>query len=568
MAQQEAVATLARWMVLLRETIHPELARHHGTYIKSTGDGLLAEFASALDAVNWARDVQRAVSRGSAADAPGAPPLPIALRIAVHVGDIVPDDKGDIFGDGVNVAARLQEVAEPGGIAISAAVHDLVRGHLDRPARDLGLLRLKNFERPVHAFVIEPAALGFSAPALSGEQNLPSIAVLPLQNLSNDPAENYFCEGMVEDIVTSLAGLRELFVISRSSTLGLARANADLREIGRALGVRYALTGSVRRSAGRVRVNVQLADAGPGAQLWAKSFDTPITELFEQQDNVVEAIVAGIAPQVRSHEMRRALRKRPESFTAYDLTLQALDILHRTDPATFPGALTLLRRAIDEDPGFAMPCAWAAHWHGMNIGQGWSSNPDADFEAVADYSRRAVELDRDNAFALAVHSHLRSYLFHDYDSALAGFERALAAGPSNAFAWCVSGATLSYIGRPHGGVAPRQPGLRLSPFDSQLYYFYCVGALTCYALGAFEDALKWARMSATENPRFTANLRFMAATQHALGDVGAARATAAEILRLEPEFSMERYLRTRQPFHAPEIRERFTRDLAQLGLPP
>jgi adenylate cyclase len=567
MAQQEA-ATLVRWRALLQEIIHPELTRHHGTYIKSTGDGLLAEFPSALDAVTWAREVQRAVSRGPTGDATGAPPLPIALRIAVHVGDIVPDGKGDIFGDGVNVAARLQEFAEPSGIALSAAVHDLVRGHLDRPARDLGLLRLKNFERPVHAFMIEPEAPGLAAPALAGQHSLPSIAVLPLQNLSNDPAENYFSEGMVEDIVTSLAGLRELFVISRSSTLGLGRANADLREIGRALGVRYVLTGSVRRSTRRVRVSVQLVDTGSGAQLWAKSFDCPIAELFEQQDNVVEAVVAGIAPQVRSHELRRALRQRPESFTAYDLTLQAMDILHRTDAATFPSALTLLHRAIEEDPRFAMPCAWAAHWHGMNIGQGWSSNRNADLEAVADYSRRAIELDRDNAFALAVHAHLRSYLLHDYDSALAGFERALAAGPSNAFAWCTSAATLSYIGRPQEALTRVNRGLRLSPFDSQLYYFYCAGALTCYALGAFEDALKWARMSATENPRFTSNLRFMAAIQHALGDVGAARATAAEMLRLEPEFSMERYLRTRQPFQAPEIRERLTRDLAQLGLPP
>jgi adenylate cyclase len=568
MAQQEA-ATLARWTALLREIIHPELAHHHGTFIKSTGDGLLAEFASALDAVNWARDVQGAVSRGPTADAAGVPPLPIALRIAVHVGDIVPDDKGDIFGDGVNVAARLQEIAEPGGIALSAAVHDLVRGHLERPARDLGLLPLKNIERPVHAFMIEPEAPSFKVPTLAGgQQILPSIAVLPLQNLSNDPAENYFCEGIVEDIVTSLAGLRELFVISRSSTLGLARANADLREIGRALGVRYVVTGSVRRSTSRVRVNVQLADSGSGAQLWAKSFDSPITELFEQQDNVVEAIVAGIAPHIQSQELRRAMRKRPDSFNAYDLTLQALNLMLTLDAATFPRARTLFDRAIAEDPQFAMPCAWLAQWYSINVGQGWSADAAADTQSAIEMSQRAIALDGDNARALAIHSHLRSYHFHDYESALAGFERALASCPNLALAWFLSAATLSYVGRGEEAVRNADRGLRLTPFDSGLFYYYSAAAWARYALGAYEDALKCARMSATENPRFTSNLRLMAAIQETLGLHEDARKTAQEMLRLEPGFSLERYLRTRQPFRAPLIRERFVSNLSNLGLPP
>jgi adenylate cyclase len=566
-AQQEA-ATLARWMALLQEIIHPELTRHHGTYIKSTGDGLLAEFPSALDGVNWARDVQRAVSLELAADAAGAPPpLPIALRIAVHVGDIVSDGKGDIFGDGVNVAARLQEFAEPGGIALSAMVHDLIRGHLDRPARDLGLLSLKNFERPVHAFMIEPAAPGFVVPTLAGHQNLPSIAVLPLQNLSNDPSENYFCEGIVEDIVTSLAGLRELFVISRNSTLGLARANADLREIGRALAVRYVLTGSVRRSPQRVRVNVQLADSTTGARLWAKSFDAPITELFEQQDNVVEEIVAGIAPHIQSQELRRAMRKRPDNFNAYDLTLQAINLTLGLDPGTFATARTLFDRAIAEDQLFAMPHAWLAQWYSINVGQGWSSSAAADIQSAIEMSQRAIALDGDNARALAINAHLRSYHFHDYDSALAGFDRALASCPNLALAWTLSGATLSYVGRGEEAVKRTDRGLRLSPFDSGLFYSYSAAAWARYALGAHEEALKCARMSAIENPRFTSNLRLLAAIQETLGLHEDARTTAKEMLRLEPGFSVGQYLRTRQPFRDPVIRERFVSSIANLGLP-
>ncbi|MEO9191007.1 MAG: adenylate/guanylate cyclase domain-containing protein [Acetobacteraceae bacterium] len=570
MAQHET-ATYARWMTLLHEIIHPELARHRGSFIKSTGDGLLAEFPSALDALNWARQTQRAVTQApgtTAAQGNDDPPPPISLRIAVHLGDVFTDASNDIYGDGVNVAARLQEFAAPGGIVLSEAVHDLVRGHLAFPAHDLGLLHLKNFEHPVRAFMVNPLATTQTAPTLQGQHAIPSIAVLPLQNLSGDPSEGYFCEGIVEDIVSSLAGLRDILVISRGSTLGLARQNADLREIGRALGVRYVLTGSVRRSPTRVRVSVQLADAVTGSGIWAHTADALLHDLFDQQDHVVEAIVAGIAPHIRRYELRRALRKHPESFTAYDLTLQAIELINLLDRATFERARDLLKRAIDEDPLFALPRAWAAHWHGINIGQGWSTDRAADIASAVEMSQRAIGLDRDNAFALAVHAHLRAYLFHDYATALAGFERALASCPNSAFAWCLSAATLSYVGRAEDAVRNLERGLRLSPFDPELYYYYNIGAWARYALGAYEDALKWARMSATENPRFTANFRVMAAIQHALGQTEAARNTTAEMLRLEPDFSLARYLATRQPFRDPAVSDRFIAVLRDLDLPP
>jgi adenylate cyclase len=416
--------------------------------------------------------------------------------------------------------------------------------------------------------MLDPLVRTPAVPMLPGQQSIPSIAVLPLQNLSGDPEEAYFCEGIVEDIVTSLAGLRELLVISRNSTLGLARQHADLREIGRALGVRYVLTGSVRRLPNRVRASIQLTDATTGAGIWAHTVDAPLADLFAQQDYVVEAIVAGIAPHIRSHELHRALRKRPGSFTAYDFTLQAIDLISRLDPATFAAARDLLGRAIAEDPLFALPRAWAAHWHGINIGQGWSTDSAADIDAAVEMSQRAIGLDRDNAFALAVHAHLRAYLFHDYSTAVAGFERALAACPNSAFAWCLSGATLSYVGRAEDAVRNLERGLRLSPYDQELYYYYNIGAWARYALGTCEDALKWARTSATENPRFTANLRVMAAIQHALGQHEGACRTAAEMVRLEPGFSLARYLATRQPFRDPRVRDRFIADISDLGLPP
>ena len=320
----------------------------------------------------------------------------------------------------------------------------------------------------MHAFAIAPEDRALALLARSHQGPIPSIAVLPLQNLGGDPADAYFSEGVVEDIVVSLAGLRELLVISRNSTLAFGRERADVRDVGRALGVRYVLTGSIRRSSTRVRISVQLCDTTTGASLWADTAEEPLAELFEEQDRIVRRIVAGIAPHIRMAELRRAMRKRPENFTEYDLTLRAIDIIARLDAGAFRTARELLDKAIAEDPNFAMPHAWAAHWCGLSIGQGWSSDPEKDIADAARLAMRAIDLDRHNALALAVHAHLRSYLAHDYDTALAYFDRALAASPNCASAWCLSAATLSYVGRGEQALRHLEYGLRLSPFDPEI----------------------------------------------------------------------------------------------------
>jgi adenylate cyclase len=557
---QDGTQTLARWMAILNNVIRPLVVEHHGNLIKSIGDGVLVEFASAVDAVEWAQSVQRAIG----SDDPGNGGTAIALRIAVHLGDVVSED-GDIYGDGVNVAARLQEFADPGEVVLSEAVHDLVRGHLIAEARDLGLLQLKNFERPVRAYALGPEDRASVLLARSHQGPIPSIAVLPLQNLGGDPTDVYFSEGVVEDIVVSLAGLRELLVISRNSTLVFGREKADVRDVGRALGVRYVLTGSVRRSSTRIRISVQLCDTTTGASIWADTTDELLADLFEQQDRIVRRIVAGIAPHIRLAELRRAIRKRPENFTAYDYTLRAIDIIARLDSAAFHTARDLLDRAIAEDPSFAMPHAWAAHWCGLNIGQGWSADPKQDSADAARFAIRAINLDGHNALALAVHGHLRSYLEHDYDTALTYFDRALAASPNCVTAWCLSAATLSYVGRGQQALRHLEHGLRLSPFDPEIYYWYNLRAWANYSLGAYKEALSWARMSAAENPRFTANFRVMAATLVALNRLDEAREAANRMLALEPDFEFDRYLTTRQPFRDADIKARFVGHLRMIG---
>jgi adenylate cyclase len=473
----------------------------------------------------------------------------------------------DIYGDNVNLTARLQAFAAPGGIVLSETVFDLVRGSLTRQARDLGLLELQNFEKPVRAFALDPEAQNIRIPFLARRARLPSIAVLPLQNAGGDPEEDYFSDGIVEDITLSLAGLREVVVISRGSTLAYRGRQSDPREVGRTLGVRYVLMGSVRKSERLMRVSVELCDADTGASLWGQKEEVPEGELFDVQDRLVRRIVAGIAPNVRAAELRAAMRKRPESFNAYDFTLRALHTIHSLELNTFLQARDYLNKAMEEDPNFAMPVAWAARWHSIFVGQGWSANQAQDSATAVELALKAIELDGQNALALATYGHLRSYLFHDYDSAFEYFDRALAACPNHSLAWLLSSGTLSYVGRSVQAVQHGEKALQLSPLDRSLFYYYTFLNLAHYGNGTYEQAVKWGKMSVSENPNYTANLRILTGALVGAGRVDEARDVAAQLLRLEPGFRVGVWGRTRLPFRDPEISEKYMEHLRTAGLP-
>jgi adenylate cyclase len=555
--------THQRWMSILDDIIRPLTSQHRGTFVKSTGDGVLVEFPSGLDAIEWARTVQRAML--SEASKHSDPVPPIALRIAAHVGDIITTEF-DVFGDGVNLAARLQEHAPPGGIVLSEALYDLVRGSVRMSARDLGALELKNFEKPVRAFALDPER-EVAVPPRSRQGRPPSIAVLPLQNLGGDPADDYFSDGIVEDITLSLAGLHELMVISRGSTLAYRGRRPDPREVGRVLGVRYVMMGSVRRSERLVRVSVELCDANSGASLWGEKAEVGPGELFDVQDRIVWRIVAGIAPNVRAAELRAAMRKKPENFSAYDWTLQALHIINSLDKNTFRRAREFLDKAMTEDPNFAMPFAWAARWHSLHVGQGWSTSPSEDAAKAVELAARAIELDGDNALALATYGHLKSYLLHDYDSAQVYLERALAACPNHSLAWILSSGTSSYVGRSEQAIAQAEHALRLSPFDQSLFYYYMFLNLAHYGHGNYAEAVKWGRMSASANPTYTANHRFLIAGLVALDKMSEAREVATDLMNLEPTFSLHVYERTRQPFRDAHNKTKLMEHLRAAGLP-
>jgi adenylate cyclase len=487
-------------------------------------------------------------------------------RIAVHVDQVfvVADD---IYGPGVNVAARLQEYSDPGGIVLSEAVFDLVSDGLDRPVRNLGLLHLKNIPDPVRAYALDPIGAVPSVPQFRHEGTLPSIAVLPLLNRDGDPGEDYFAEGIVEDITVSLASLHELLVIARASSLAMSRQQTDPHAIGRSLGVRYVLAGSVRRTSSRVRVAVQLHDVELGISLWGDTTEGAPDELFEIQDRIVARVVAGIAPRVQSAELYRALRKRPLSFTAYDYTLHALDRISALEKETFIEAREYLEKAIAEDHSFAMPVAWLARWYSLLIGQGWSVNLQQDRETACDVAARAIELDGQNALALATYGHLRAYLFHDYDTALVYFDRALQACPNSAVAWILSSGTLSYVGRGEEAVRHAERAMRLSPFDQNLFTYYTFLGLAHYTNGTYDEAVKWGRMALSERPMYTANLRILAASLAAHDRLDEAHGIAARLMSLEPGFTLDGFERTLLPFRDRARRAQYLHHLRQAGLP-
>jgi len=562
MATDEA-RTHRRWMALLDGLLRPLSARHAGRIVKSTGDGVLAEFPGPQAALAWSLDVQAGMAAAEAAE-PEAPTL--ALRIALHMGEVAATDD-DIYGSDVNLAARLQEHAPAGGLVLSEALHRAARPLLPRPARDLGLITLRHLPAPERAFALDPERPPTRLPSPPDVSPLPSIAVLPLRNLGGDPEDDYFADGVVEDIIVSLANLRELMVVARSSTLALRGRDVDPREISRTLGVRYIVSGSVRRIGRDVRVQIELLDMQTGGVLWGERAETRGGEVFAFQDHVVERILAGVAPHVRAAELQRALRKRPESFSAYDSTLRGLDLIRTLDQASFEEANRHFERAMKQDPGFALPVAWAARWHSINVGQGWSRAPQEDMERAAQLATTAIALDARNAVALATCAHLRSYLFHDYDSSLQLFERALAACPNSPLAWLLSSATLSYVSRTEEAVRHARHAIRLSPLDERLFSFQNVLGIAHYAHGEVAEAARWCRMADVEAPRFTSNLRFLIAALAAQGETAEAAAHARRLLALEPNFSLARYAKDRLPFRDAPLRARLLADLRAAGLP-
>jgi adenylate cyclase len=560
-AQEEYTHT---WLMRLRsEALDPGIAAHHGLVIKNTGDGFLAVFRSAFDATQCALSLQRAVAAQTAEQPPAQR---ISFRMAVNVADVI-IEKDDIFGDGVNIAARLQTYAEPGGIVVSGAVAEQIGSGLGVGAIDLGDLHLRNLARPIRVFAlrVQAAPARLIGDALVGAEPRPSIAVLPFRQHQVDPEEGYFADGIVDDIIHALAALKELFVISRGSTLGYGGATIDVRAIGHQLGVRYVLYGNVRRSGGRLRIGTELSDAETGAVIRSDQYDGSLADLFELQDRISVNVVKTIAPQVHEREMIRAMRKHPQNMTAYDLVLQALDLLYRMDYESFSRARGLLQQAMAHDPNYTPAYSYTAYWYVFRVGEMGSPDPDADAAAAVRHAAAAIERGGNDALSLAIYGHVLSFLVKDYERAAGFLDRARAAGPSSAMAWTMSSATSGYRGDGATAVQQAELGVRLSPLDARIFWHEGILAQAHYVNGDYEKSLEWARSALERNSSIRFNIRTLITSLMALGRVDEAAREVQHLLRVQPEFCLTVYAK-RCPFQG-AILESWIARLRAAGLP-
>ena len=553
--------THARLMWLRSNVLEPWFASQKGRIIKSQGDGFFASFDDIHKAVRCAIGLQQELCR---VEATTPADRRIVFRIGLNVCEAIVE-ADDLFGEGVNVAARLQAYADPGGIVAPAAIAKQVAAELNIPTVDLGELHLRNISKPVAAISLRVSNLVVAPPPSAGDKR-PSIAVLPFRSSASNVDDSYFAEGIVEDIVRGLGGLKELFVISRPSTLRYRGPHVNVRDVGAELGVRYILHGSVRRAGGLLRITTQLNDAESGTIIRADRYDGEVSDLFALQDRIAAGAVAMIAPHVRQWELRRVLRKHPESMDAYDHLLEALDLLYRLDYASFSRARGLLQLAIENDSNYAAAYAYAAQWHVFRISQGWSTAPDVDSREAAQLAAMAIERDQHDPIGLAMHGHALSWFFKRYEGALVFLDRAVNAGPNCAMAWTMNALTHAYIGDGPGAVANAKHALRLSPLDPHAFYYHVGLAFAHYANGEFEDAAAAGYCAFTQCPRFCAGMRILVVALVALNWIEEAHEVARKLMLAQPNFRLATY-RPQCPFKNADVVELMIERLQMANLP-
>jgi len=530
--------TLERLKALRRVLLDPKIVEHHGRIVKTTGDGMLVEFVSVVDAVRCAVEVQREMA---ARNASMPADTRIELRIGINMGDIVVED-GDIFGDGVNVAARLEALAEPGGICVAARVQEDAAGKLDLVFEDIGEQQLKNIARPVRAYhVVTSARPAITRPGTDPPlPDKPSIAVLPFANMSGDPEQEYFADGMVEEINTALSRIRWLFVIARNSTFTYKGHAVDVKQVGRELGVRYVLEGSVRKGGQRVRIIAQLIEAETGAHLWADRFEGSLDDVFDLQDQVATGVVGAIEPTLRKAEIERASRKRPDNLDAYDLYLRALPLAFIAMPQAADEALDLLEQAVAIDPEYGAAhafIAWCHHTRYLRAGLA-----EEERLAALRHALIAIAMGGDDATALAVAAFIVGIFERDYETAFNAFDRSLALSPSSALAFGLSSLIRAWSGDSTIAIEHAQRALRLSPFDPLSYNPYNAMAYAHFFAGRLEEAASAAGMAAQANPRFSIPWILRTAALGKLGRVDDAKASAERVLNVEPRFTISSFL--------------------------
>jgi adenylate cyclase len=551
-------ATYAEVGRLKREVIEPRLVQYHGRLIKTTGDGMLAEFASPIAAVRCAVEIQDHLS---------SMPDALELRIGLNLGDVIVQEDGDVYGEGINMAARLEGIADPGGILISSKVHGEVEGKLDLSFEDRGERQLKNISKPVRAYAIR-ARTHSSAPVTNRGKPLPlpdkpSIAVLPFQNMSGDPEQEYFADGIVEDIITALSRFKSLFVIARNSSFTYKARLVDTKQVGRELGVRYVLEGSVRKVAGRVRITGQLIEASTGVHLWADKFDGELRDIFDLQDDVTSSVVATIAPAIERAETARSKRKPTDRLDSYDLFLRGMAASYRGRTAS--KALEFFHEAIELDEEFAAAYAMVAYVALVEQAVSGSPLSEQRREQAVRFAERAARLGHDDAFVLARSAHVLAYLGRKYDRAALLVEQAVTLNTNFATAWHSRGWVAVVSDLPERAIESFQQMTRLSPLDPLIVGALYGSAFAYFLASRYEEGLE----AATRAVQMAANVLSLAAVvvnAVSLGRRVEAADTAAHLLRVDPTFRIG-HVDYVFPMRSVDSRTRIARALRESGLP-
>jgi TolB-like protein/Flp pilus assembly protein TadD len=564
---EDEEGTLATLTSHLSEMIAPCIGEHRGRLFKTMGDGFLAEFASVVEAVQCAIAIQDGMG---ARNAGVAEPRRMDFRIGVNLGDVIAQDD-DLFGDGVNVAARLETLAKPGGICISRAARDQVRDRMAIALEDLGEVSVKNIARPVRCFAVNRDSGQASASSNSPRQQIslkpsekPSVAVLPFDNLSGDPEQDFFADGMAEDVITALSKLRWFFVIARNSTFAYKGQSPDVRQVARELGVRYVLEGSVRKAGERVRIAAQLIDGATGNHLWAERFDRQVVDIFEVQDDITRSVVRALEPQLYAAETLRIRSNPPESLDAWGCVIRALWHLERFTKDDNEQALQLLRQAVGLSPDYAKAHSVLAFAEARRVFFG--DDIEATLSVARQSAQTAVALDCDDPWGYFSTGYIVCFT-SKYDEAIAWYRRAIELNENFALAHGNIAAALALGGQPDAAIEAVELSMRMSPRDPFNFAYLHFAAIAHFAAGNYAEGIACEERALRERPKAPPALRFLAACHAELGQMDEARRAIVDVLRLAPQSSIKRDVYGQVAYARETDRERYAAALRKAGLP-
>jgi len=561
--EQDEAGTLAALKARRNEVLVPVVAQHNGRIVKVMGDGVLVEFGSAVDAVQCAIELQKGFTEANQGVAEASR---IILRIGINLGDIIVEGS-DLYGDGVNVAARLEGLAQPGDIYVSASVHDQVTGKLPLEFDDLGECTLKNIAKPVRVYRARNGEVseGAARPILALPDK-PSIAVLPFQNMSGDPEQEYFADGMVEDIITGLSRFNALFVIARNSSFTYKGRAVDIKQVGREMGVRYVLEGSVRKAGNRVRITGQLIDTSTGSHLWAERFEGMLEDVFDLQDQVTASVVGAIAPKLEQVEIERAKRKPTDRLDAYDYYLRGIAGLNQWTKEANAEALANFSQAIERDPNFAAAYGQATRCYLQRKAAGWSTGRDQEISETERLARLAIKHGKEDAVALSTAGMGLGFVVGDLESANSFIDRALVLNPNLAWAWMFSGWINAWRGESEVAIDRAKRAIRLSPHDSQMFAMQTAIAIAHYFAGRHGEALSWAEAAMRNQPNFLIAICVAAASFALGGRQAEAEKTMTSLRELDPALRLSN-LADLMPIRRPEDFAKIIDGLRKAGLP-